>query len=138
MRKIDRPINQRIKKGAIKLPVRFLSGNAEAHLIIPKLFNSANFIYLLVNYLHYVNKVLISIHQLNNQTERKIMCNEWADDNTENYKEDLEELFCNDCKKSLGWNLPEMSSVFAVCHSCYYINGDEIRDMNKRKNNEEK
>lgn len=66
------------------------------------------------------------------------MSKEWASDDTENYEEDLKELFCNDCKKKLGWHLPDSNEAFAVCNSCYCVNGDENRDLKARKEREKR
>lgn len=46
----------------------------------------------------------------------------------ENYEEDLEEMSCHDCKKKLGYILPDMCVPFVVCDLCMTANKYAVAD----------
>tara|TARA_R110000737_G_scaffold219698_2_gene235670 strand:- start:230 stop:421 length:192 start_codon:yes stop_codon:yes gene_type:complete len=50
----------------------------------------------------------------------------------ENYEEDLEELKCNDCKRLIGFYLPDLCQTYAVCELCMtankYRNEDKLSE----------
>jgi hypothetical protein len=57
----------------------------------------------------------------------------------ENYEEDLEELKCNDCKKLIGFYLPELCETYAVCGLCMtsnkYQNEDKLLEKARKLTN---